>query len=256
MSNTQNPFSTDILNLLEQPLDTERISTRSQSGRQLSYLETWDVIATANQIFGYDGWTYAVQRIDPDQFGVQAIVMVRAGGVIRSDVGYCAYAIRQGETEPRAQAVETAIKGAVSDGLKRAMRSFGDQFGNSLYDKDNPDRADNQGRSQQGRQSAPRNQQGNRGNQQQSQPAQPAQPKDISVDQEGNEVLSGRALGFKNWVEFNGVEWLGFLENVLYAPTLAGYYESGGNPTGAIAAFRQHMADMGEEIKNMPREES
>ena len=125
------------------------------------------------------------------------------------------------------------------------MRSFGDQFGNSLYDKDNPDRADNQGRSQQGRQSAPRNQQGNRGNQQQSQPAQPAQPKDISVDQDGNEVLSGRALGFKNWVEFNGVEWLGFLENVLYAPTLAGYYESGGNPTGAIAAFRQHMADMG-----------
>ena len=68
----------------------------------MSYLETWDVIATANQIFGYDGWTYAVQKIESDQLGVQAIVMVRAGGVIRSDVGYCAYAIRQGSTEPTA----------------------------------------------------------------------------------------------------------------------------------------------------------
>ena len=28
---------------------------------------------------------------------------------------------------------ETAYKGAVTDGLKRALRTFGDQFGNSLY---------------------------------------------------------------------------------------------------------------------------
>ena len=34
------------------------------------------------------------------------------------------------------EALETAIKGAVSDALKRAMRHFGKQFGNSLYDKE------------------------------------------------------------------------------------------------------------------------
>ena len=30
---------------------------------------------------------------------------------------------------------DTASKGAVSDALKRALRTFGAQFGNSLYDK-------------------------------------------------------------------------------------------------------------------------
>jgi recombination DNA repair RAD52 pathway protein len=37
---------------------------------------------------------------------------------------------------PSPQSHETAIKGAVTDGIKRALRSFGDQFGASLYDKD------------------------------------------------------------------------------------------------------------------------
>ena len=34
------------------------------------------------------------------------------------------------------QALETALKTAVSDGIKRALRVFGESLGNSLYDKD------------------------------------------------------------------------------------------------------------------------
>ena len=34
---------------------------------------------------------------------------------------------------PTRQGHETAHKGAVTDALKRALRSYGDQFGNSLY---------------------------------------------------------------------------------------------------------------------------
>ena len=35
-------------------------------------------------------------------------------------------------TEETADGHETALKGAVTDGLKRALRSFGDRFGNGL----------------------------------------------------------------------------------------------------------------------------
>ena len=33
----------------------------------------------------------------------------------------------------RRTGIETALKGAVTDGMKRALRSFGDRFGNGLY---------------------------------------------------------------------------------------------------------------------------
>ena len=36
-------------------------------------------------------------------------------------------------TEETADGHETALKGAVTDGLKRALRGFGDRFGNGLY---------------------------------------------------------------------------------------------------------------------------
>ena len=36
-------------------------------------------------------------------------------------------------TDETADGHETAVKGAVTDGMKRALRSFGDRFGNGLY---------------------------------------------------------------------------------------------------------------------------
>ena len=41
--------------------------------------------------------------------------------------------------EETAEGHDTALKGAVTDGLKRALRSFGDQFGNALYGDGNAD---------------------------------------------------------------------------------------------------------------------
>ncbi len=49
------------------------------------------------------------------------------GAPPRTDIGFHAV------TEETADGHETAIKGAVTDGLKRALRSFGDRFGNGLY---------------------------------------------------------------------------------------------------------------------------
>ena len=42
--------------------------------------------------------------------------------------------------ESTADAHETAIKAAVTDGMKRALRTFGQAFGNSLYDRADPGR--------------------------------------------------------------------------------------------------------------------
>lgn len=50
--------------------------------------------------------------------------------IAREDVGF-----GTGIDKTLAQAHEGAAKEAVTDALKRAMRSFGNQFGNSLYDK-------------------------------------------------------------------------------------------------------------------------
>jgi len=131
-------LSEEAINKLKQPLKASRVKSRSQSGRSVSYLEGYDVIDAANDIFGFDGWSYSVENIEPlggdeKRRLYQAVVRVMVGGSIRSDVGH---GISAGDSS---EAQETAIKGAVTDGLKRALRSFGAQFGNSLYDKDGPE---------------------------------------------------------------------------------------------------------------------
>ena len=57
-----------------------------------------------------------------------AVVKVSVPGApSRTDVGF------QPVTDDSPEGHETAFKGAVTDGLKRALRSFGDRFGNGLY---------------------------------------------------------------------------------------------------------------------------
>ena len=129
-------FSDGQLNQLRAPLDEQRVSIRKVQGRSLSYLETWDCIAKANELFGFDKWSYNVTRVEETKFGFMAIVKLYiGGGVEREDVGYTAFAPKRGE-EPGPDDYDMAIKGAVSDALKRCLRTFGNQFGNSLYDKD------------------------------------------------------------------------------------------------------------------------
>ena len=121
---------------LNAPLDTERIAQRKQANITLDYLEGYDVIDKANEIFGYDGWCYHVTAMtDVTPEGGRPIFEARVwvkvdGYCYREDVGH---GIAAGTSS---EAIETARKGAVTDALKRALRSFGNQFGNSLYDKD------------------------------------------------------------------------------------------------------------------------
>ena len=139
---------------LEEPLDPARVKTREGGGgRELSYIEAHDAIRTANEIFGFGGWDYQVKELVPipevkftgrddkkgTHVGYRAVVEVRValagpGMVTFSDVGY-------GDASEYTQkasvtAHELAAKEAVSDGIKRCLKNFGDQFGLGLYKKE------------------------------------------------------------------------------------------------------------------------
>lgn len=134
-------FAPNQIERLRALLDESRVAKRKKQGQSLSYLEGFDVIGAANEIFGFDGWGYVVTRLE--QVGTiwyaTVRVSVNAGGdlVEREDVGVGLPAAKAGET-PSPDAVETAIKSSLTDALKRALRTFGAQFGNELYDKDAP----------------------------------------------------------------------------------------------------------------------
>ena len=131
-------FTDDQLAMLQAPLDDSRIEHRRKGKFEMAYLETWDCIAKANEILGFEGWAYTVARLEATPHGWMAVVHLQVGSreswVTREDVGFTAYASKAGE-EPTADDWDMAIKGAVSDALKRCLRTFGTQFGNDLYDK-------------------------------------------------------------------------------------------------------------------------
>ncbi len=133
-----------VVNALEQPLDPALVSRRDGRGnRQYDYIEGHTVIDQANRIFGYGGWGYElvgdvslrrIEKVDVRtgevkvNYAYSAPVRVTVNGApSRTDIGFHIV------TEDTPEGHETAAKGAVTDGLKRAMRSFGDRFGNGLY---------------------------------------------------------------------------------------------------------------------------
>ena len=137
-------LSPSVSQALGQPLDPELVSQRKgRGGRVFDYLEGHAVIDQANRIFGFGGWGYelvgdvTLRRIETvdtqtgevkvDQ-GYSAPVRVTVAGALpRTDIGVHPVA------EDTFDGHDTAMKGAVTDGLKRAFRSFGVQFGNGFY---------------------------------------------------------------------------------------------------------------------------
>jgi DNA repair and recombination protein RAD52 len=132
--------------VLAYELDSSRIKSRSKGNVSLSYLEGFDVIETANKIFGYGNWNYNItiltqvsQELNHNQNNIicyKAVVNItvndiqHAKSVTREDVGF-----GTGIAKTLADAHEGGAKEAVTDAIKRTLRSFGNQFGNSLYDK-------------------------------------------------------------------------------------------------------------------------
>lgn len=128
---------------LSKQLGPEYVSTRpGQGGGRVSYIEGWKAIALANQIFGFNGWNSEVRSIQVDylddrngkfSLGLSTIVRITLqNGCFHEDIGYGH--IENART--RAMAFEKCKKEAMTDGMKRALRCFGNSLGNCLYDKE------------------------------------------------------------------------------------------------------------------------
>ena len=138
-----------VIQKLDQPLDGALVSQRKgRGGKFFDYLEGHVVIAQANSIFGYGGWGYELagdvtlrqlESVDPQTGEVKTasvymapVRVTVAGALPRTDLGFHAV------TDETPDGHDTASKGAVTDGMKRAVRSFGVQFGNGFYGDQQP----------------------------------------------------------------------------------------------------------------------
>ncbi|QSZ42838.1 DNA repair protein Rad52 [Sulfurimonas aquatica] len=138
-------FNDKTNQVLTYDLDNSRIKSRQKGNITLSYLEGFDIIETANRVFGFGNWDYSTklevvsQEINQNQNNIicyKALVNIvvhdasHSKLVSREDVGF-----GTGIAKTLADAHEGGAKEAVTDAIKRCFRSFGNQFGNSLYDK-------------------------------------------------------------------------------------------------------------------------
>ena len=142
-------LSPAVTKALGQPLDPALVSQRKgRAGRTYNYLEGHVVIDQANRIFGYGGWGYElvgdvtlrqVETVDPQTGEIKTVSVYSApvrvtvaGALPRTDTGF------HDVKDETADGHDTAMKGAVTDGMKRAFRSFGVQFGNGFYGDQQP----------------------------------------------------------------------------------------------------------------------
>ncbi|MDD5369316.1 MAG: Rad52/Rad22 family DNA repair protein, partial [Anaerolineaceae bacterium] len=159
------PPTDEVIWRLRQPLDMNRVKRRQAPGLgTVPFLEGYDVIETANDLFLFR-WSFdllsepKVMRWDKvitfyDQRARKKVPVLGEDGkpttevagicyltgkvtvdlagktYSHADVGRCVFS---GDTP---EALDMAIAGAATDCLKRCFRQAGEQFGNSLYDKE------------------------------------------------------------------------------------------------------------------------
>lgn len=136
-------FTPDQIAALTGPLDSAHVKAREQAGRQLSYIEAYHAENEANRIFGFDAWDRTTElhligerEVDGKHrvyYRAKVRILVRAPDgttVVREGCGY-----GSGIDRDLGQAHESALKEAESDAEKRALKTFGNPFGQALYDK-------------------------------------------------------------------------------------------------------------------------
>ncbi|TVY36169.1 DNA repair and recombination protein rhm52, partial [Lachnellula subtilissima] len=130
---------------LEKQLGPEYISSRAgPGGQKVYYLAAEKCIQLANEVFGFNGWSSQIMDVQVDfvdenpqtmkvSLGLSVIVRVTLrDGTFHEDVGYGHMENAKG----KAAAFEKAKKEGTTDGLKRALRNFGNVLGNCIYDKE------------------------------------------------------------------------------------------------------------------------
>ena len=145
-------FTPECTVLLEDKLDRKHVKTRVVGKQTVSYLQGWHVVAEANRIFGFAGWhretvDLRVASEGPYIIGKDtnwpkegwsvaylakvkiSVATVDGGKVVREGIG-----VGHGIDQDLGKAHESAAKEAETDATKRAMSTFGNQFGLALYE--------------------------------------------------------------------------------------------------------------------------
>jgi DNA recombination protein Rad52 len=139
-------FSTEQIAMMQAPLDKKHVIKGGGNGPKGDYIYGWHAINEANRIFGFGGWSYKTELQKVSEFvnansnheiGYICKCTIEAGGVTRQDIGY-----GSGVSKRLGDAHEGAVKEAVTDALKRCLRTFGNPFGLALYDKERTNVAD------------------------------------------------------------------------------------------------------------------
>ena len=134
-------FAATQVRKLKSKLKAARIKTREADGNTLHYVEGWHVVAEANRIFGFDGWdresvtsacvwTKQIGSRFAAAYVTRVRITVRAGEaqIVREGCG-----AGESNAATPGQAHEFAAKAAETDATKRALSTFGNSFGLSLY---------------------------------------------------------------------------------------------------------------------------
>lgn len=140
----------DIKPELRKKLDPAHIKPAPR-GKFGDYVDGYHVISEANRIFGEDGWSYEITRLQMvseqtvqlkgnngpyEQFRVGYLCTVKVYVNGASFKEGSAVGSGMGSPNTIADHHESAVKEAETDALKRALRSYGNTFGLALYDKD------------------------------------------------------------------------------------------------------------------------
>jgi len=134
-------FEKNQIRKLRAKLQPQHIRSREADGVTLRYVEGWHVISEANRIFGFDGWdreTIETKCVYTKQTGnryaaayiarVRIIVYAGERRITREGSG-----AGEATTYSPGSAHEMASKAAETDATKRALMTFGNPFGLSLY---------------------------------------------------------------------------------------------------------------------------
>jgi DNA repair and recombination protein RAD52 len=137
----------DQIEALRQPLDWSRVKERpGPGGNTLSYLEGYDVIEKANEIFLPGEWGHETLEVqfqtvaDPTTgeiagaFYSARVRLIVRGCIPVTDEGVCPVEMVKGRGLVAEH--DKARKGAITDALKRCFRIYGEQMGNLLYDRE------------------------------------------------------------------------------------------------------------------------
>ncbi|WP_223477170.1 Rad52/Rad22 family DNA repair protein [Oricola indica] len=136
-------FDAKQIRQLRAKLKPRHVRARTEDGITLYYLEGWHVIGEANRIFGFDGWnreTVESTCVYTKHLGVrfEAVYVARVRVTVATEGGTTI--TREGSgtgeasTSTPGKAHELALKAAETDATKRALMTFGNAFGLSLYD--------------------------------------------------------------------------------------------------------------------------